>query len=626
MGSLMKLRKSDMRQLGVADPSIAAQIEQLFYPPVIWKFRQHTRTKLNQLTTQSARNLTKTGAITAAVSRYTMDGSWKNYSFGDRAWQTDAWRLYDITGQLRFIANWVGNSIGRCDLYVADALANGVAGEPVEDPEIADLANVPLGTGDTRAENLRLAGIDMFVCGEAYIVAETGTNNDTWWVVTNSQINKQGKKILISRPPTQGGTLEYKDGKDLILRIWTQHPRDTNQPDSSVRAAIPDLRELEALRKRIFAELDSRLAGAGLLALPDTMDLPHGDDEPAGAQGFSALLGRIMSQSLQDRSSAASMVPIITTGAAEDIEKIRHITFWSELSTQIPELRQSALASLAQSLDVPPEVMIGIGSSTNHWNAWAISREAVQVHIKPILTRIAAALTEGYLKPALETMGLDPTKYCFAFNTAPLTINPDRSQDALGMHDRLLISDQVARESSSWEETTQPTQDERARRLTEKLLLSSPEAVLGDPALRELIGLPAGTGVPVESGSNQPTEPAPEPAPVEGPPEEPTTTEPNQVAAIEAASTTLAEIAARRYMSLAGAKLVPHRERPSDVPRWNLHTVHGPTEKADLLVPATWREEFTGLGFDEMLPGIERHCMTLLYQGIPFESGQVVNA
>jgi len=246
-------------------------------------------------------------------------------------------------------------------------------------------------------------------------------------------------------------------------------------------------------------------------------------------------------------------------------------------------------------------------------------------HIKPILTRIAAALTEGYLKPALEAMGLDPTKYCFAFNTSPLTINPDRSQDALGMHDRLLISDQVARESSSWEETTQPTQDERARRLTEKLLLTNPDAVLNDPALRKLIGLPAGTGVPVESGSNQP-EPAPEPAPVEGPPEEPTTTESNQVAAIEAASTTLAEIAARRYMSLAGAKLVPHRERPSDVPRWNLHTVHGPTDKADLLVPATWREEFIGLGLDEMLPDIERHCMTLLYQGRPFESGQAVNA
>jgi hypothetical protein len=614
----MKLRKSDMRQLGVADPSIAAQIEQLFYPPVIWKFRQHTRTKLNQLTTQSARNLTKTGAITAAVSRYTMDGSWKNYSFGDRAWQTDAWRLYDITGQLRFIANWVGNSIGRCDLYVADALANGVAGEPVEDPEIADLANVPLGTGDTRAENLRLAGIDMFVCGEAYIVAETGTNNDTWWVVTNSQINKQGKKILISRPSTQGGTLEYKDGQDLILRIWTQHPKDTNQPDSSVRAAIPDLRELEALRKRVFAELDSRLAGAGLLALPDTMDLPHGDDEPAGAEGFSALLGRIMSQSLQDRSSAASMVPIITTGAAEDIEKIRHITFWSELSTQIPELRQSALASLAQSLDVPPEVMMGIGSSTNHWNAWAISREAVQVHIKPILTRIAAALTEGYLKPALETMGLDPTKYCFAFNTSPLTINPDRSQDALGMHDRMLISDQVARESSSWEETTQPTQDERARRLTEKLLLTNPDAVLNDPALRKLIGLPAGTGTPVESGSNQPTEPAPAEKPVEGPPEEPTTTEPNQVAS-------LVEVASRRYMSLAGAKLVPHRERPA-MPKWQLHTIHGPTDKADLLVPASWRDEFTGLGIDHLLPKIERHCMTLLYQGARLEPWVVTDA
>lgn len=599
----MRLRKKEIRQLGVVDPSIVGQIEQLFWPPIAWKFSNKTREKLTQLSTQSAKNLTKTGAITAAVSRYTMDGaSWKNYAFGDRAWQTDAWRLYDITGQLRFIANWVGNSVSRCPLYVAETADNGTATQPTTNKTIAQLANNPLGTGDTRAENLRLTAIDLFVCAEAYIIAETDTDTDTWWVVTNNQIKKQGKKILISRPPTtQGGTLEYRDGQDLILRVWTPHPKDTNQPDSSVRSAIPDLRELEALRKRLFAELDSRLSGAGLLALPETLDLPRGDGDPQGANGFSALLGRTMSQSLQDRSSASAMVPIITTGPGEDIDKIRHINFWSELSTQIPELRQSALASLAQSLDVPPEVLIGIGSSTNHWNAWAISREAVQVHICPILTRIAAALTEGYLKPALEAMGEDPTKYTFAFDTAPLTTNPDRSIDALNMHDRMLISDQTARDATAWTEDNQPDQAERARRLIEKLFLTNPEAVLNDPSIRAVIGLPAGTGT--TTSTSKPAEP-PAPAPAiqqEGPPAEP--------------QASLAEIAARRYMSLAGTKLVPHRERPTGMPKWNLHTVHGPTDKADTLVPITWREEFSGLGIDHLLPRVEQHCMTLLYQG-----------
>lgn len=617
----MKLRKSEIRQLGVVDPSIAGQIEQLFWPPIIWKYRQTTQTKLNQLTTQSAKNLTKKGAITAAVSRYTMDGaSWKNYSFGDRAWQTDAWRLYDITGQLGFIARWVGNSISRCSLYVAEAAPNGTATTPTTNKEIAQLANNPLGTGDTRAENLRLLGIDLFVGGEAYIIAETGQKQDTWWVITNNQIKKQGKKILIRRPPTTqgGGTLEYRDGQDLILRVWTPHPRDTNQPDSSVRSAIPDLRELEVIRKREFAELDSRLAGAGLLVLPDTLDLPRGDNDPAGATGFAALLGRTMAQSLQDRSSASAMVPIITTGPAEDIDKIQHVNFWSDLSAQIPEMRKEALASLAQSLDVPPEVMVGIGSSTNHWNAWAISREAVQVHIEPLLTRIAAALTEGYLKPALENLGIDPDSYTFAFDTAPLTTNPDRSQDALGMHDRMLISDQVARESAAWSEETEPTTEERARRLVEKLLLSNAEAVLGDPTLRALIGLPAGVNNASTTTTTAPEPATPEPV-VEGPPPEPETQEPNQVASI-------VEVAARRYMSLAGTKLVGHRDRPANIPRWQLNTVHGPTDKADLLVPETWREEFVGVGIDELLPAVERHCMTLLYQGGRLEPGQVAYA
>jgi hypothetical protein len=647
----IRRRKRQLRAVSEADPVLRAEIDGLFSPPVLWRFRgaDTTTARFREIMTASARRAIGDGpagrSVTAAVSRLSMDGaSWRSYRFGDRAWQTDAWRLYDITGQLRFVANWVGNSVSRCNLYVAKAKPDGSPGERVETGPVAELASGPLGTGDAKAEALRLLGIDLFVPGEAYVVAQSGggeDGEDLWWVVTSRQIKRQGDTITVSRSPVHGGgTMEYREGIDLILRVWTPHPADTSEPDSATRSAIPDLREMEALRKREFAELDSRLSGAGVFAIPESLELPRGDDDPAGAAGFSALLGRVMSRSLRDRSSAEAMVPIIITGPGDDIEKIRHITLWSELSEQIGTMREGALRSLAQSLDIPPEVLIGLGSSTNHWNAWAISREAVQIHIKPVLTRIAAALTTGYLAPALEAMGEDPNGYLYAFDTSPLTTNPDRSGDAKDLHDRMLLSDAVTRAASSWSDGDAPSPTERSVRLVEKLLLTSPDAVLSDPTLRALIGLPEAQTVAAPAPTT-PTGTEETPPPVE---EEETLPEETEVEEEEGGEgqgpppagpptappglSFAAQLAIRRALGLAGTRLVPHSKRPTGVPAYQLHVHHGPvvgSQKIATFLAGSWRDEFAGVGsafgVDDRLfvALVEEHCRDLLVRGIAYD-------
>ena len=646
MGTSLRRQKKIIRRVADSDdPVLRQQIDDLFSSRLILTKRRRTqvRTQLAAIVADSARRIVadRPGdhrALTAAVSRLSLDGaSWRSYRFGDRAWQADAWRLYDITGQLRFTSNWVGSSCSRCEMYVAQVQADGSPGARVEDERISALACGPLGVGDTRSEALRLLGIDLFVGGEAYIVAESGAGSDggdLWWVVTARQIKRQGDVITVARSPLHGGgTMLYRDGIDLILRVWTPHPADTAEADSPTRSAIPDLREMEALRKRGFAELDSRLSGAGLLALPEGMDLPRGDDDPAGASGFSALLGRVMGRSLRDRSSADAMVPIIMTGTADDIAQIRHITFWSDLSGQLGTMRESALRSLAQSLDIPPEVLLGLGSTTNHWNAWAISREAVQLHIKPVLARIAAAMTIGYLTPALESMGLDPTQYTYAFNTAPLTANPDRSTDALNLHDRLLISDAAALSASDWDTKEAPDGTERARRIIEKLLLTSPDAVLSDPALRAMINLPpADTTTTTTTTGNDVTGQPDNPGvvrPMESPPEEP---QPEPVPQPAPNLSFAAHLAVRRALTLAGTRLIPHGRRPSNTPRHQLHVHHGPVPDADVraLLDGPWVEEFGGdvattLGVDPaaFVAVVGDHCRDLLSRGIAYDPALV---
>ena len=529
-------------------------------------------------------------ALTAAVARVDMTGAaWQNWKFPDRTWQDEAWRLYDITGQLRFVANWVGNSVSRCRLYVGEVDDNGESVHEVDDEQIAALAAGPLGVGPAKDESLRLIGIQLFVPGEGYIVAEAdgnGPDADRWFVVSGSQIKKNGDKVTIARSQLQGGgTMEYREGKDLILRCWTPHPRRTDEPDSPTRSAIPDLREIEAIRKREFAELDSRLAGAGLLGLPEGIDFPRRADDQTGPSGFMAVLQRAMSASLTDRASAEAMVPLMFTAPADALDKIRHITFWSELSDQLLPLRKAAYESLAQSLDIPPEVLLGLGGS-NHWSAWAISEEAVTVHIVPVLSRIADALTQGYLRAALDTMGLDPDRYVYQFDPAPLTTRPNRSADALNYHAKLLISDNSAREAAAFNDGDTPKPEEVVRRLVEAAVMQNP-SLLADPTVQAVLGVSLNIAAPAAADTPTELPPAPEETDEESPPEDTPQTED------DAALYPVANLSVRRALALVGGRLVPHKERDR-YPGTARHALHVRYERdisdarAEVLLAGAW--------------------------------------
>lgn len=567
-------------------------------------------------------------ALTAAVARVDMTGaSWKNWKFNDRSWQDEAWRLYDITGQLRFVSNWVGNSVSRCRLFVGEVDANGESVKEVDDPEIAALAAGPLGTGPAKDESLRLLGIQLFVPGEGYIIAEAdgnGAGSDRWFVVSGGQIKKNGDRVEIARSQLQGGgTMEYREGTDLILRCWTPHPRRTDEPDSPTRSAIPDLREIEAIRKREFAELDSRLSGAGMLGLPEGIDFPRRPDDPTGTAGFMAVLQRTMSASLRDRASSEAMVPIMFTAPAEALDKIRHITFWSELSDQLLPLRKAAYESLAQSLDIPPEVLLGLGSS-NHWSAWAISEEAITVHIVPVLSRIADALTQGYLRAALETMGLDPNRYVYQFDPAPLTTRPNRSADALNYHAKMLISDDSAREAAAFGDGDVPKPEEVVRRLVETAVLQNP-ALLADPTVQSVLGVtldiasyaPGGQIPPPPDGGDAPV------TDEETPPEQTPQTEEN------AALYPVANLAVRRALALAGGRLVNHRDRDRRYPgcaKHALHVQHGAVsrDRAETLLLGAWDDvhavaDDLNVDAGELRQLLHDFTTELLVRGLPYE-------
>jgi len=311
-------------------------------------------------------------SLVASAARVNLEGqSWRTYRFGNDEWQSEAWRLYDIVGELRFAANWVGSACSRVRIYVADVDKNGRVQQESTDPKVAAIADTVLGGPSSKAEALRLAGINLTVAGDFYIVGRGAKNDDDpdkWFIVSCSELRRWGGNIAYIYPD---GSKEYLDpNSDLVIRVWTPHPRRNIWADSPTRAALPMLWEIERLTRYVFAQIDSRLVSAGLLPIPQEISFPDDDSDEdgrlTGAEGLTTKLLRTGSASLKGEGTAAGVVPTIMEVPLDALGKIQLVNFASELSRQALDLRQEAVRRFALAMDMAPEILLGTGDA-NHW-------------------------------------------------------------------------------------------------------------------------------------------------------------------------------------------------------------------------------------------------------------------
>lgn len=592
--------------------------------------------------------------------------SWQMFKLGDHRWQWESWRHYDICGEMRFVVNWIGQAISRCRMYAASITDDGVVGDETEDPRVKLIAESMFGSPAAKAQAQRLMGINMMVAGDVFIVAEgyqqavngDGGVGDKWYVCSSAEVYRRGDDIMVRRSITHGGG-QYKldPQKDLLIRAWNPHPRRYDAADSTVRAILPVLRELEQCTKRVFAELDSRLAGAGILLLPDNIDFPRvptenpGDSQPTGVEGFSQLLQRTMATSMQQRDSAAAVVPIILQASTEALDKIKHLTFDSQISDKIIEMRKAAVERMAMSLDIPPEVLTGMGGS-NHWSSWQIEESSIKIHIEPLLIQLADALNIGYFQPALKAAGVqDPEKHTLWFDVGPLAVRPNRSDQALQYVEKGLISAEAARNNAAFTDDDAPTDKETKYNLVKALVLAQP-AYATDPEVQKILGLPPiqaqqppGAAPPEESlmpGDPGYDEAGTEPADAgaRGLPQFPSVADAEagkvkgggklgQLAASADRSALFyaADSAVRRALELAGGRLVagPQRARYA-VPKHELHTRVVPDrDRVPSLLAGAWthvRDQAPELGVDaDALESVlGAYCTELLTRGMAHES------
>jgi hypothetical protein len=305
---------------------------------------------------------------------------------------------------------------------------------------------------------------------------------------------------------------------------------------------------------------------------------------------------------------------------------------------------------MAMSLDIPPEVLTGMGAG-NHWSAWQVEESSIKIHIEPLLIQLADALNIGYYQPALKAAGVsNPEKYTLWFDIAPLTVRPNRSEQALSYNEKGLISAEAARANGAFTEDDAPKDKEVVYNLVKALVMAQPQYAT-DPEVQKVLGLPPiqsqeaaapGDLMPGDPGYDEAgTEPAD--AGLRGLPSIEDAVAGNVgkgaqklgalAASIDADSTSgrlffSADAAVRRALELADGRLVPGPQRARhQVPKHELHTrVIAEQARVPSLLAGAWthvREQAAWLGVDpDRLENLlAAYTTELLIRGMAHEPG-----
>lgn len=430
-------------------------------------------------------------ALVAAATRY---------EIGDRdaaaklrrrreGWQEEAWGYVDTVGEVHYALNYRANAIARLRLYAAEAPENTSLGPPETDNETARdaVARISSPQGG-QSELLRMLSLNLGVAGECFLIgiAPRGQDNrplaqdqldaesraaagEIWDVRSIDELKDAGDgRFKLTDIPGWTEPLELTQ-KDFVARIWRRHPRYAGHADSNMRAVLASCEEILLLERAVRATTKSRIAGTGLLLMPDELSFGSTDittDNAGDGEGtddpFYAELLEAMMTPITNEGTASAVVPLLVRGAAEYLDKIRLVTMDRALDPLMEARTTRALMRLAQGLDVPVQVVTGMGD-VNHWAAWMIAEDTFQGHIEPEALMICDALTSVYLRPALEAQGMSPidaAKYRIWYDPARVVVRPNRGDDALKLYANNELSGSSLRRILGFSEEDRPTDDE----------------------------------------------------------------------------------------------------------------------------------------------------------------------
>lgn len=521
------------------------------------------------------------------------------------AWHDDAWLFVEHVGELQYFVNWRAWSASRCRIVASAVDDHGApTGSLADDDPNAERVRAivnDIGGGIAGQSRLIRRGAYLTsVTGEYWVVMvvrdpareETpdrsalpfdpnrpGFQTEQWYILGRNQITVGGGgKVELKLP--DGVRHTYDANRDIMFRVWDEHPYDPSQPVSPIWSTRDVLHEIVQTTATIDAANNSRLIGNGVWFVPQEMSLPEQgpapkaaptgqpeppDDptdlyfEPNSAQSLQDLLFEVASTAKRDPGSQAAMLPIIAGVPGDQIKAARD--GWIKPSTEIPETalktRADAVRRLAIGLDTSPERLLGMAEG-NHWTGWLIDESDVKIHVAPVVELLCAALTQEILRFKLAEEGIDPDAYVIWYDTTALTQDPDKGDEARDAFDRGAITAAALREHLGFDNDDGYNLEEAdgwIQLALDKIAQDPANATVFGPILQaaaERVGLEVNTA-PAALPPGEEAQDEEDPADTEPP--EPETVEPDDTAPEpSAAIRTVAEMSIARALELANKR------------------------------------------------------------------------
>lgn len=365
-------------------------------------------------------------------------------------WQSDAWDMLDAVGELRYYVSWRANSCSRVRLVASDIDPDtGLPTGATEDRRFIDIVKAVAGGPLGAAQLVKRAVECLTVPGEVWIAVIVTDQGERWLALSKDEIRRTRNDLVELQLP-EGSPQNpifhvYNNAVDSLVRVWNPRPRSAQEADSPVRATLDSLREIVRTTATIANASKSRLIGPGLVLLPQEMNLPPTNvpatagqtgaqtpvwDGTPAVQQLQEMLWQIADTAYDDPDSMAALIPIMLTAPGDLLDKVTRVTFDNTITDVNVKVRNDAISRLAMGLDVSPERLLGVGNTTNHWSAWAIGDEDVQLHIVPPMETICQALYQHIITPILVREGMDPQRFMLWYDTGDLTADPDKTDNA----------------------------------------------------------------------------------------------------------------------------------------------------------------------------------------------------
>lgn len=425
------------------------------------------------------------------------------------AWQSEAWSFRESVPEMRFAGDFVANTLGRLRVFAAENRPRGQepvaleeaskrqqeANEVGVDQATIDAALVAvsrLNLSEHGSSLLGRFGENLEYAGECYLLGEQDDDHgETWTIRSVSEVMVTQGGARLTEPGTGMASRELNPATSDLLRLWTPHPRYHEWPDAAVASLLDVLEGMSLLGRRGRAHDRSRISAGQAFYLPQEFSLSrpgaapvsddlHGVNDDGSDDPFMEMMVDYMTAAISDESDASAVAPMIIRGPAmlgdrPAKEVLGTVSLHGEDPKDIDARYEALVMRFARGINLAPERVQGIGSSTTNWSAQAVTADEVKTSVEPRAERMCDALTAAYLRPALKAMGISAEqrrKVCLWFDPSELVQNPNRAEDAKAAHTAGALSDAALRRYLGFVDDDAPDNLELLRRSVDRERLS----------------------------------------------------------------------------------------------------------------------------------------------------------